>query len=319
MTSIIAASHAYSLSSFLQERMSSQEEGMFVDSFKAYIQYGRDDKGFVIDLDDVWKWMGFSRKDPAKRLLQKYFIDNTDYILLHRAVEQNTQSAAVKDGVMWATGRDSHGGCTKETIMMTVKTFKKFCLKANTDKADQAQDYYIKMEETVQDYHMLELKSKICAQARRHEADLEAAELETEQASALARERERHDTLLQAHANQELVYFIKVKVLDSARWIVKIGSTDDLTRRIKELATTYGMAVIIECIPCTRHRAFEKYIHNHACLIHYRDEILPSVRSIETFVVDGASFVKAFAFAKKHVTDYMGYNVEQKLEEKRLR
>jgi len=25
---------------------------------------------FVVDFDNIWKWVGFSRKDPAKRLLE---------------------------------------------------------------------------------------------------------------------------------------------------------------------------------------------------------------------------------------------------------
>jgi len=34
--------------------------------------------------------------------------------------------------------------------MLTVSTFKKFCLKAGTKKADEIHDYYIKLEETFQ-------------------------------------------------------------------------------------------------------------------------------------------------------------------------
>ena len=40
-------------------------------------------------MDDVWKWLGFSRRDPCKRLIEKHFTKNTDYkILLHQIVEQ---------------------------------------------------------------------------------------------------------------------------------------------------------------------------------------------------------------------------------------
>jgi hypothetical protein len=35
---------------------------------------------FVINFDEVWSWMGFSRKDVAKRLLEKHFKLN-DYLL----------------------------------------------------------------------------------------------------------------------------------------------------------------------------------------------------------------------------------------------
>ena len=35
--------------------------------------------------------------------------------------------------------------------MMNIKTFKKFCLKAGTKKADEIHDYFIKLEETLQE------------------------------------------------------------------------------------------------------------------------------------------------------------------------
>ena len=41
------------------------------------------------------------------------------------------------------------GGHNKETFMLTVDTFKKFCLKAGTKRADDIHDYYMKLEEII--------------------------------------------------------------------------------------------------------------------------------------------------------------------------
>jgi phage anti-repressor protein len=41
------------------------------------------------------------------------------------------------------------GGHNKETFMLNIKTFKKYCLKAGTKKADEIHEYYIKLEETL--------------------------------------------------------------------------------------------------------------------------------------------------------------------------
>jgi hypothetical protein len=30
-------------------------------------------------LENIWKWLGFNRKDSAKKLLKKYFIEGSDY------------------------------------------------------------------------------------------------------------------------------------------------------------------------------------------------------------------------------------------------
>ena len=44
---------------------------------------------YVIDLDNVWQWLGFLNKANSKRLLEKQFVINKDYkILLTFAGEQ---------------------------------------------------------------------------------------------------------------------------------------------------------------------------------------------------------------------------------------
>ena len=47
---------------------------------------------FVINLDDVWKWVGFSSKANSKHLLEKQFIIDKDYkLLLTKLPEQTLQ------------------------------------------------------------------------------------------------------------------------------------------------------------------------------------------------------------------------------------
>jgi hypothetical protein len=106
----------------IKSEFTESQQQLFVSSFYCYLNHNCK-KDFIINLDDVWKWVGFARKDPAKRLLDKYFTKNIDYkILLHRSVEQDSDD------------QNKHGGTNKEQILMTVNTFKKFCLKADTKK-----------------------------------------------------------------------------------------------------------------------------------------------------------------------------------------
>jgi phage anti-repressor protein len=116
----------------IQKSFTDDEQQIFVASFYSYLNYNSK-TDFVIDLDDVWKWCGFTRKSDAKRLLEKHFNLNIDYQIVLRQLAENLQ-----------------GGRPKETILMTVNTFKKFCLKANTKRADEIHDYYIKLEELLQ-------------------------------------------------------------------------------------------------------------------------------------------------------------------------
>jgi phage anti-repressor protein len=84
---------------------------------------------FIIDLDNIWKWLHFYTKQKSKELLEKNFIINKDYILLNLQVKQS---------------HHIRGGHNKETFMLNIDTFKKFCLKAGTKKADEIHEYYIK-------------------------------------------------------------------------------------------------------------------------------------------------------------------------------
>ena len=85
-------------------------------NLKFYLNYNSKNE-FIIDLDNIWKWLGFSTKQKSKELLEKNFIINKDYTLLTQQVKQ---SSHIK------------GGHNKETFMLNIKTFKKYCLKAGT-------------------------------------------------------------------------------------------------------------------------------------------------------------------------------------------
>ena len=54
--------------------------------------------------------------------------------------KQNTHDFAPQLG---GAKTDTRGGHNKETIMLNIETFKKFCLKAGTKKADEIHEYYI--------------------------------------------------------------------------------------------------------------------------------------------------------------------------------
>jgi hypothetical protein len=69
-------------------------------------------------------------------LLEKNFVIDKDYICL-----LTVESVQKKEG---------RGGHNIKKIFLNVKTFKKFCLKAGTKKADEIHDYYIKLEELIQ-------------------------------------------------------------------------------------------------------------------------------------------------------------------------
>jgi hypothetical protein len=150
------------------------QQQLFVSSFYCYLHYRSND--FVVDFDHVWKWLGFTRKGNAKRVLEKNFVIDIDYKVEKSAsqvggaafdneyetektfpqvggevfdTEHKVEKSAsqVAEALFDEKEEIKNGGQNKEKITLTVSAFKKFCLKAGTKKADEIHEYYIKLEE----------------------------------------------------------------------------------------------------------------------------------------------------------------------------
>ena len=59
----------------IKNNFTNKDQQIFLTSFYCYLKYDST-KDFVIDFDTVWKWLGFTRKDNAKRVLEKNFTIN---------------------------------------------------------------------------------------------------------------------------------------------------------------------------------------------------------------------------------------------------
>lgn len=162
----------------LKAIFSNTEQQLFLGSFYCYLNYDATDD-FVIDLDNVWKWLGFGRIDPCKRVLTKHFTMDTDYkVALPQTGKQKAVSPsgeAVETNFAPQVGgakNDTRGGHNKETIYLNVKTFKKLCLKSNTKKADEIHDYFIKLEEILHEI-IKEESSELRFQLEQKQKELE--------------------------------------------------------------------------------------------------------------------------------------------------
>ena len=130
----------------IKNNFSDSQQQLFVGSFYFYLNYNNK-TDFVVDFDSVWKWTGFTRKSDGKRVLEKNFTIEVDYQIQKAAAEVGGAAFNINEN-----GKNLGGaGQNKEKIMLTINTFKKFCLKANTKKADEIHEYYIKLEELLQE------------------------------------------------------------------------------------------------------------------------------------------------------------------------
>ena len=166
----------------VSERLDDESFRIFMTSFYSYLNYDSR-KDFVVDLNDVWKWCGFTRKDHAKRLLIKFFNKNVDYVIsLHSKGEKGSIISPPKEEkecLLPRTG-ESKRGRPVEDIYMNVDTFKKFCLTARTNKATQIHNYFITMEEIIMET-VAEENEKLANKLRLKDCEIEKNELEMEE------------------------------------------------------------------------------------------------------------------------------------------
>ena len=75
----LSSDYNIKLLSKIKENFTDFEQQLFLSSFYCYLNCDPIND-FVIDLDNVWKWLGFSQKIRAKELLKKNFCIDKDYI-----------------------------------------------------------------------------------------------------------------------------------------------------------------------------------------------------------------------------------------------
>jgi hypothetical protein len=56
----------------IKTKFTEREQQIFVASFYSFLNYNSK-RDYVVDLDDVWKWVGYSNKAHSKNLLEKFY------------------------------------------------------------------------------------------------------------------------------------------------------------------------------------------------------------------------------------------------------
>jgi hypothetical protein len=209
----------------IKENFTDFEQNLFLSSFYCYLNY-HPVNDFIVNLDNVWKWLGFSVKIKAKTLLEKYFIEGKDYIKSLYDIAQ--QSVHIK------------GGQNKEIFMLNVKTFKKFCLKAETKKSNEIHDYFMKLEEMLQET-ISEECNELKLQLEQNKLVLENVEKD--------KEFLKENTILEQFSlNTQCIYIglIDDKTLGKPNskmyqeTVIKFGQSNNLNERVKNHKKTYS-------------------------------------------------------------------------------
>jgi hypothetical protein len=274
----------------LQSKFTNYEQQLFLSSFYCYLKYDKIND-FIIDLDDVWKWLGFNKKCNAKVTLEKNFIIDKDYkcllsrkgeqdfmtdknILLLSAQEQTFLSENNDDDEIVQNpkkeSKSSRGGHNREIIMMNIKTFKKFCLKAGTKKADEIHDYFIKLEETLQEIIndesnelrlQLEEKDTIITEK---ESEITKKESEIDKIKYEKMKEIEAVIISNFPLNTECVYLGRIDNLSSKNEsLIKFGHTNNLGQRALDHRKSYENFIVIHAFKVINKVEIETAIKTH--------------------------------------------------------
>ena len=209
----------------LNEEFTEQQSQWYIANLYIYMNY-HPTNDYPINLENVFKMIGFANKGNAKRTLENNFTKDEDYkvIKLHREQKQNAESKAAspygKAGI--STKNLGGAGLNEETIMLNVDTFKSLCMLAKTDKGKEIRKYYVKLE----NIHNKIIKQEIEEQKQlllEKETQLENKDLENK--------RKVEMTLKNSFNKRSLVYLIKITINNEI--IYKFGYTDDIVSRLR--------------------------------------------------------------------------------------
>jgi hypothetical protein len=88
----------------IKKNCSIDEQHFFVANLFCYLNYDIH-KDFIIDIENIWKWVGFGRRGDCRNILINNFTENIDYKII-----------------------------TDDSILMTFYCFKLLCMTAKTKK-----------------------------------------------------------------------------------------------------------------------------------------------------------------------------------------
>lgn len=198
----------------IQHELTDDELNIFSTNFYCFLNY-HPKNDFVIDLDNVWKWLGFSQKVKAKQLLERNFTIDTDY-------KKPIIESKIK----------TRGGHNKETFLLSIKTFKSLCLKAGTKRSDQIHDIYLKIQDItlqLEEEENSELKQQLATAEKRIETSEED------------KHKLREKTLIEQFSQNTQCFYYGIidNLSDNNEKLIKFGNSNNLKSRITTHHKTY--------------------------------------------------------------------------------
>jgi phage anti-repressor protein len=177
---------------------------------------------YPIDLEDVFKMIGFANKGNATKTLENNFIKDEDYKIIKTTNKTNEECLLVR-----TEKQTNRGGHNKEKIMLNIDTFKSMCMIAKTPQGKEMRKYYVKLENINHRLISEELK--------------EYKQLLIEQTHVYTKEKEQ--IWKNSFRNKYVVYLLII-----SENLIKFGFTKDIDTRLSAHKKDYGKNIQIAFI-----------------------------------------------------------------------
>ena len=272
-----------------KEHFTPEEYELFINQFQLYLQYGDDYNKYVINLDDIYKWLGYKRKEKLKDILIKNFTLNRDYI--NKIPEEILLPQSGKQD-------SKHGGHNIDPYYLNIDTLKGLCLLAGTEKGKFVRGYYIKLE----NLHNINLKKQL--EENNTQLQLKDKEIEDLKRQMLKVYEEIN--------TPESIYIHS----DTEEGVYKIGFSGNITQR-NNASQTYSSTKVEKLFEFKTYnmRLLEKIIHNILHKYKVRNEFykcnLEYIKNIITIVGNTINTLKSTyeSITYEEIIEKLEYNI----------
>lgn len=233
----------------LNEEFSEDEQKWYIANLYIYMHY-HPTNDYPINLENVFKMIGFANKGNAMKTIKNNFTEGEDYKKLLFRMEKQVQNGKNLGGA----------GLNNETIMLNVDTFKNLCMLAKTNNGKKIRKYYVKLENIYNKIIKEEIENQKQLLLEKETQLLEKDE---------EKKRQVEKTLSNSFNKRSVVYLIKIKLNDEI--IYKFGYTDDIVTRLRTHKNTICEDVeLVYCIESKDNKLLERLLIDYLEQYNFR-------------------------------------------------
>ena len=307
----LTETHNNNLLNKVKNTFNESEQQLFIASFYSYLNYHKTDD-YIVDLDSIWHWLGFSQKINCIRVLEKNFKLEKDYKKSLCKLAKQTNIEINKDNFATAAAVAKKGGQNIQKYYLNVKTFKSLCLKAQTKKADEIHEYYIKLEELIQEVleeEASEMKNKLLIK----DNELNEKDNVIKNANQDKYKTIEKTLVSQFPVNNECIYFGTIdNTNEKGEKLIKFGHSNNLPLRVQDHHKTYTNFILRDVFKVHNRQEIENAIKAHPKIkSHLRSIEVNGYNKHEILAYDATYFTisRLSKYIKDIITEKT-YNIE---------